>query len=85
MPYHQRADIDHRKRYFRVEAYSDAIWERCLRKYVPSINCRSKWSTPLERDLVARSAELKTATGNRVRPIVKLAPVFPSPDSFDPK
>ena len=110
---HQRADIDHRKRYVRAQAYSDAIWERWLREYVPSLNRRSKWSAPPERDLitgdlvwiveptsprghyplarvvkfyygtdsVARSAELKTATGNLVRPIVKLAPVLPSPDS----
>ena len=28
MPSHQRADIDHRKRYARAQAYSDAIWER---------------------------------------------------------
>ena len=28
MPSHQRADIDHRKRYVRAQAYSDAIWER---------------------------------------------------------
>ena len=112
-PSHQRADIDHRKRYVRAQAYSDAIWERWLREYVPSLNRRSKWSTPPERDLItgdlvwiveptsprghyplarvvklnygtdsiARSAELKTATGNLVRPIVKLAPVLPSPDS----
>ena len=32
-------------------------------------------------DAVARSAEIKTMSGNPVRPVVKLAPVFPSPDS----
>ena len=117
MPSHQRADIDHRKRYVCAQAYSDAIWERWLREYVPSLNRHSKWSAPPERDLitgdlvwiveptsprghyplarvvklnygtdsVARSAELKTATGNIVRPIVKLAPVLPPPDSFHSK
>ena len=113
MPSHQRADVDHRKRYARAQAYSDAIWDRWLRDYVPSLNRRSKWSAQPDRDLktgdlvwiveptsprghyplarvvelnygtdaVARSAELKTATGNLVRPVVKLAPVLPSPDS----
>ena len=113
MPSHQRADVDHRKRYARAQTYSDAIWDRWLKDYVPSLNRRSKWSAQPDRDLktgdlvwiveptsprghyplarvvklnygthaVARSAELKTATGNLVRPVVKLAPVLPSPDS----
>ena len=113
MPSHQRADVDHKKRYARAQAYSDAIWDRWLRDYVPSLNRRSKWSTQPDRDLktgdlvwivettsprghfplarvvklnygtdaIARSAELKTATGNLVRPVVKLAAVLPSPDS----
>ena len=113
MPSHQRADVDHRKRYARAQAYSDAIWDRWLKDYVPSLNRRSKWSAQPDRNLktgdlvwiveptsprghyllarvvklnygtdaVARSAELKTATGNLVRPVVKLAPVLPSPDS----
>ena len=53
MPSHQRADIDHRKRYVRAQAYSHASWERWLREYVPLLNCRSKWSTTSERDLIA--------------------------------
>ena len=116
LPSHQRAVVDHRKRYARAQAYSDAIWDRWLRDYVPSLNRRTKWSAQSDRDLktrdlvwiveptsprghyqlarvvklnygpdsVARSAELKTTTGNLVRPIVKLAPVLPpsvSPDS----
>ena len=32
------------------------------------------------KDAVARSAELKTATGTLVRPVVKLSPVLLSPD-----
>ena len=100
----------------RAQAYSDAIWDRWLRDYVPSFNRRTKWSAQSDRDLrtgdlvwiveptsprghyppdrvvklnygpdsVASSAELKTTTGNLVRPIVKLTPVLPpsvSPDS----
>ena len=46
MPSHQSAVIDDRKRYVRAQAYSDAIRERWLSEYVPSLNRRSKWSTP---------------------------------------
>ena len=116
IPSHQRADEDHRKRYARVQEYSDVFWDRWLRDNVPSFNRRSKWSAQPDRDLktwdfvwiveatsprgyyqlahvvkfnystdaVARSAELNTATENLVRPIVKLAPVLPSPDSSNP-
>ena len=112
LPSHDPINFDHRKRYVRAQAYSDAIWNRWLREYVPTLNRRSKWSSPSDRDLktgdlvwiveqssprghyplarviklnygidaIARSAELKTATGNLVRPIVKLVPVLPSPD-----
>ena len=51
LPSHQRADVDHRKRYVRAQAYSDAIWNRWLKEYVPSLNRRSKWSNPQERQL----------------------------------
>ena len=105
MPLHQKADGD--KRYARTQAYSDAIWNRWLSGYIPSLSRGSKWSAQPDRDLktgylvwiveptsprghyplahvvklnhgtgaVARSAELKTATENLVRPVVKLAPV----------
>ena len=113
LPSHQHADADHRKRYARAQAYSDAIWSRWLQDYVPSFNRRSKWSNQSEREVktgdlvwivepssprghyplarvvrlkygkgsVGRSAELKTATGSLVRPVVKLAPVLPHDDS----
>ena len=115
LPSHSNCDFDHRKRYARAQAYSDAIWNRWLREYVPTLNRRSKWSSqsarqlktrdlvwiveptsprgyyPLARvvklnfgsDAVARSAEVKTTSGNLVRPVVKLAPVLPSPDLPD--
>ena len=51
MPSHQRADVDHRKRYARAQAYSDAIWDRWLRDYVPSLNRCSKSTTQPDRDL----------------------------------
>ena len=51
LPSHQRAEVDHRKRYVRAQAYSDAIWNRWLKEYVPSLNRRSKWSNPQERQL----------------------------------
>ena len=38
LPSHQQADVDHRKRYARAQAYSDAIWHRWLKDYVPSLN-----------------------------------------------
>ena len=31
-------------------------------------------------DAVARSAEVRTASGNLVRPVIKLAPVLPHPE-----
>ena len=34
-------------------------------------------------DAIARSAEVKTTSGNLVRPVVKLAPVLPPPDLPD--
>ena len=112
LPSHQQADIDHRKRYARAQAYSDTIWYRWLREYVPTLNRRSKWSSHSNRDLktgdlvwiveptsprghyplarvvrlnfgtdaVARSAEVRTASGNLIRPVIKLAPVLPLPE-----
>ena len=109
LPSHFRPEIDHRKRYVRAQAYSDAIWNRWLKEYVPHLNCRSKWFQSSDRhlktgdlvwiveptaprghyplgrvvklnygtDAIARSAEVKTSTGNLVRPVVKLAPVLP--------
>ena len=34
LPSHQQADVDHRKRYARAQAYSDIVWSRWLREYV---------------------------------------------------
>ena len=42
LPSHQRAEIDHRKRYVRAQASSYAIWNPWLKEYVPSLNKRSK-------------------------------------------
>ena len=51
MPAHERADVEHIKRYGRAQAYSDAIWDRWRRDYLPSLNSRSKWSAQPDRDL----------------------------------
>ena len=112
LPSHQQADVDHRKRYARAQAYSDLIWSRWLREYVPTLNRRPKWPShenkdlktgdlvwiveqtsprrhyPLARvvklnfgtDAITRSAEVRTASGNLVRLVVKLAPVLPIPE-----
>ena len=48
---HQRANVDHGKRYARAQAYSDASWDRWLRENVPSLNRLSKWSAQQDRDL----------------------------------
>ena len=45
------SDFDHRKRYARGQAYSDAIWSRWLRGYVSNLNRRHKWSPSADRDL----------------------------------
>ena len=115
LPGHSNCDFDHRKRYARAQAYSDAIWSRWLKEYVPNLNRRANWSAqsdkqlktgdlvwiveatsprgyyPLARivklhfgsDAVARSAEVRTTSGNLVRPVVKLGPVLPSPYPTD--
>ena len=112
LPTHFQAEIDHRKRYVRAQAYSDAVWNRWLKEYVPTINRRSKSTTPSDRELktgnlvwieepttprghypldcvvklnygadsVARSAEVKTSSGNLTRLIVKLSPIPPVPE-----
>ena len=37
--------FDHKKRYVRAQSYANAIWARCLREYVPSLNKRVKRHT----------------------------------------
>ena len=44
-------EINHRKRYARAQAYADSIWTRWLRDYTPSLNKRSKWYSPSDREL----------------------------------
>ena len=44
-------DINHRKRYARAQAYADSIWSRWLREYTLSLNKRSKWYSPSDREL----------------------------------
>ena len=51
LPTHFHAEIDHRKRYVRAQAYSDAIWNSWLKEYVPNLNHRSKWCKSSNRDL----------------------------------
>ena len=51
LPCHSNCDLDHRKRYARAQAYSDAIWSRWLKEYVPTLNRRAKWSTQSDRQL----------------------------------
>ena len=51
LPSHLTSDFDHRKRYARSQAYSNAIWSRWLKEYVPTLNRRSKWSSPSDRHL----------------------------------
>ena len=42
---------NHRKRYARAQTYADSIWSRWLRDYTPSLNKRSKWYSPSDREL----------------------------------
>ena len=48
---HSNCDFDHRKRYARAQAYSDANWNRWLKKHVPTLNRRAKWSTQSDKQL----------------------------------
>ena len=45
-------ESDHRKRDARAQSYASAIWPRCIREYVPTLNGRSKWWAPAEQHLV---------------------------------
>ena len=115
LPFQSNCDFDHRERYARERASSNAIWNRVLKEYVLTLNRRSNWSTqsdrllktgdlvrivepvsprgyyPLARvvklnfgcDVVARSVEVKTTSGNLICPVVKLAPTLPSLDLPD--
>ena len=51
LPSHSNCDFDHCKRYAQAHAYSDAIWNRWLKEYVPTLNRRSKWSSQSDRQL----------------------------------
>ena len=51
LPSHSNCNLDHRKRYARAQVYSDVIWNRRLKEYVPIVNCRSKWSTQTDIQL----------------------------------
>ena len=44
-------EFDHRKRYARAQSYANAIWSRWIKEYVPTLNRRSKWQTPVEQHL----------------------------------
>ena len=44
-------DFDHRQRYAWAHVYSDAIWSRWPKKFVPSLNSRTKWLSLSNGDL----------------------------------
>ena len=44
-------EYDHRKRYACAQSYANAIWSRCIREYVPTLNRRSQWQIPAEQHL----------------------------------
>ena len=101
-------NYSHSKRYDRAQSYANAIWQRWLSEYVPTLNKRVKWHAapeyslktgdmvwlvestsprrhyPLARimslnygkDNTARSANLRTVSGNYTRPLVKLVLVL---------
>ena len=44
-------NYSHSKRYARAQSYANAIWQRWLSEYVPSLNKRVKWHAPPEYSL----------------------------------
>ena len=44
-------NYSHAKRYARAQSYANAIWQRWLSEYVPTLNKRFKWHAPLENSL----------------------------------
>ena len=99
-------NYSHSKRYARAQSYANAIWQRWLSEYVPTLNERVAWHAPPEDSLktgdfvwlveitssrdhyplarimslnygkvkTARSANLRTVSGNYTRPLVKFVP-----------
>ena len=51
LPSHSNCYFDHRKPYACAQAYADAICNMWPKKYVPTLNRRSKWSTQSDRQL----------------------------------
>ena len=51
LPSLTNCDFDHRKRFARAHAYSDAICSQWLKENKPSLNSRTKWPSPSNRDL----------------------------------
>ena len=47
-------NYSHSKRYARAQSYANAIWQRWLNEYVPTLNERVKWHSPPEYSLKTR-------------------------------
>ena len=44
-------EFDHRKRNAHVQSYANAIWALWRKDYIPDLNPRSKWRTPVDQQL----------------------------------
>ena len=43
-----KEDVDHRKRWRRVQSYSNLFWCRWVKEYLPNLTKRSKWTTEMK-------------------------------------
>ena len=43
--------VNHRKLFRQTQAYSDLIWDRFRKEYLPTLNSRKKWRTTTDRSL----------------------------------
>ena len=59
---HCECNFDHRKRYARAQAYSDAIWNRWLREYMPTLNRRFKVVYTVQKAIKNRRSRLDRGT-----------------------
>ena len=76
LPSNFSSTFDHRKPYARAEAYSDAIWSRCSKEYVPTLNHQSKSSSSADRDIWKTSGLARIVEATSLQGYYSLARVF---------
>ncbi len=70
------------KQFVKPQAFADAIWQRWLREYVPSLNSRPKWRTPARELKIGDLVWLVENTSIRgIYPLARIQNFRYGPDS----